>query len=186
MKAIVLIISMLVITTSSNALNLRGFSKEEKVVIKTIIEKNKYQKLIEISRNSSTQFMTVIEFTNLMYVLDHITIESIYVLGDSDWKKLQSLDEAYSYEQEFEEIPQAIVFNFNTDKEKRIEIQPINGTPSWHLYYQDSFWDNRVNATVYYNDDIMIILGEDYVIYEDSLDSWRFNFPKCIEESIED
>ena len=28
---------------------------------------------------------------------------------------------------------------------------------------------------------------KDYVIYEDSLDSWRFNFPKCLdEESIED
>lgn len=171
---------MLLITISSNALTLHGFTKEEKVAIRAIIKMNKNQELIEVTKGSNTAFKTVIEFTTKMYVLDHTIVESIYILGDGDWKELQSLDEAYSYEQK---NTQAFVFNFDENKdEQRIEIQPINGTPSWYLYYQDSFWDNRIQAMVYYNDDITVIIGDSYVIYEDSLDSWKFDIPQCSEE----
>jgi hypothetical protein len=177
MKSIILLISFLVITISSSALTLKGFTKEEKLAIKALVKLNNDQELIEVSKGSNTAFKTVVEFTHRMYVLDYITVECVYVLGDGDWQLVNTLDVAYSYDKQRNT---AYIFTFDEGKdEQRIDIEPTNGTPPFTLYYEDSIWDNRIQATIYYLDDIEVIIGDTYVIYSDSLDTWRWELPSC-------
>jgi hypothetical protein len=152
-------------------------TKTEKQTIKQILKKE-HQELVEIVKGPSTDNKVVIEFTNKMYVLVEDYIEKIFVLGDGDWIELQDLDESLNSEQR---LP-AYVFNFDEGSdEQRIEIQPINGTNPWTIYYEDSFFDNSIQAMVYLNDDIMVAIGEDYVFYEDNLDRWWFEVDNCLD-----
>ena len=176
MKRVYLLLTIIMMSTVVYSAPIpKECTKAEKRAIKQIL-KQESQELVEIVKGPNTMGTVVIEFTNKMYVLVEDYIEKIFVLGDGDWIELHDLDQSLNSEQR---LP-AYVFNFDEGQDsQRIEITPTNGTPPWTLYYDDSFFDNRIQAMIYVNDDVTVAVGDTFVFYEDNLDTWWFDIDPC-------
>jgi hypothetical protein len=175
-----LIVLLFISTLTFGATIPESCTKAEKELIKELVKKEK-RELIEVRKGSHTNWKAVAEFVNRIYVINDASIESIWVLGDEDWIQLKNLDESINHTNNMA----AYVFNFaeNQPGNQRIEIVPVTGTPTWTLYYDFSFFDPTINATIYVHDDAIVGIGEDFVFYEDSLDIFFFSFLPCEEES---
>lgn len=180
-KVYSLLLAMMLSTVVYSITIPKTCTKIERIAIKKIVKEQK-QDPIEISKGLNTNGKVVIEFTNIIYVLIEDLIDKIYVLGNEDWMELRSLDEVLPNSAQ---RLTALVYNINEGySEQRIEIQPINGTPEWTLYYSYSFYDARICATIYVGERASIAIGEDFVFYEDGLDTWYFNINPCEEIDI--
>lgn len=177
MKNLSILIILIGLSFQSFGLTLpKTCTKTEKQTIRELIKKENLP-VVEISKGSNTNWKVVVEFTTKMYVLQENQIEEVYLLDNEDWMKQLIPGKGYTFGSIYN--TPIYLFNFDQTTEPYIEIHPINGDPTWTLYYQNSFYDSRIQATVYYNEDIMVTVGEDFVFYEDSLDSWRFEIEKC-------
>jgi hypothetical protein len=180
MKTIVFLLSLIISFVSVSRTIPKSCTKEEKRFVKQILERET-QELVEIIKGPNTNDKIVIEFVNKMYVLDGPSIMEVWQIDDEDWYEIQMEEPANTLNHS--RLPSTIYIFDESKHQQRIEIQPINGTPSWYLYYEGSFFDPTINATIYYNDDAKIIVGEDFALYEDSLDTWWFdiNISPCNE-----
>jgi hypothetical protein len=179
MKSVFLIVSLIVSTIVSAGIEIpETCTPQEKVLIKELI-KNQKQPLVEIMKGSNTHDKLVIHFERKMYIYNNLHLEKLYVLGDGDWVELQYPNRDLSSEHR---LPAFVLHFYTYEDEPFIEIIPLNGTNSWTLYYQEFFFDPTINATIYFNDDALVGIGEDYVFYEDDYDIFMFATDNCQED----
>lgn len=113
----------------------------------------------------------LIDYETKMYVISDNEIKSIMILGSGDWMYVHNLKPANNLEYNCNAF---ISFVKDNNGYEVIELKADNGDV-FYCYPQDHFYDNKICAEVYYNDDFELIIGEDYIIYENSLDTWRYN-----------
>lgn len=73
------------------------------------------------------------------------------------------------------------VFNFENYGEKRIEIYPINGKPSWSIEYDTQWYNEDLKCEVYSNSFASVSVGEDWAIYSDDSGEYKFEIIPCVD-----
>jgi hypothetical protein len=156
-----ILLSFLLLTSLSFALEYpQSCTKEEKQLIKSIV-KEEQESLKQIIKVDST---IIVEFMTKRYIIENNDISSIETFDGKEFSNSEYRLPVYYY-------------NFDEGKdEQRIEIQPINDLPSYTLYYNDSYHDNKLNATVYYTEDATVTIGDNFIIFEDNYDTTWFSY----------
>jgi hypothetical protein len=114
---------------------------------------------VEISKPNT--YALVIEYDQVMYVIDHEVLTHVYKRTDSDWflytrpnTPLYTILREYSH----------VSFYTEADGTPYLIIERIDGNGSYTMSYTDTFPDPGNNGTVYMNDHEYITIGEDYAV----------------------
>lgn len=165
-----LILIVLTISLTSYGYNLpKELSKESRDIAEYILEKESSLELYEIAYYPESDEL-FIEYNIKIYSIKGGQIYSIYVLGTGDWRQVYNIYEANNSEYK---CTAYISFILDDNGYEVIEVKADNGDV-FYCYPQDHFYDNGICATVYYNDDFELLVGEDFIIYENSLDTWKY------------